>query len=205
MSYIVGKHLINLRGCILCCFCETRVAFVEDYVPDAQDLVYGGSDVVVANNVNYHLKRDGNTLTNIYCIQCRVLLRWELIAVTQPSNYFIVGRFFMRLNQLMYQSGVTLHVSLFGGANEHAPDDQEGGANGQNHDQDVGADDHNADQDGGASDQVGGANEQDRDANNEQNADQDEDDNEQNHDQDGGSNELDHDEDRDTPMKRRRM
>ncbi|CAN4100944.1 unnamed protein product [Withania somnifera] len=199
MSFIVGNHLINLHGCILCCFCETRVAFVEDYVPNAQDLVYGGYfhrlfHVVVADNVNYYHRPDGNTLANIYCIQCCILLGWELIAVTQPSKYFVEGRFFMRLNQLMYQSGVTLHDSLVGGTNEQASNNQNGGTNGKDHDKDVGVDDHNADQDKGSSDQVRGANEQDEGSNTEQNTDQ-----------DGGSNELNHDEDGGTPMKRRKM
>ncbi|PHT46774.1 hypothetical protein CQW23_15932 [Capsicum baccatum] len=148
MSFIIGNHLINVRGCILCCFCETRVSFIEHYLPNAQDLVYGGYfnkvfHVVVPNNVNYRRVVDGNTLANVYCINCRILLGWELIAVAQPSQYYVVGRFFMRLKQIMYLSGVTLHDSLFGGANEQAPNEQDGGAidqvggvNEQNHDED---------------------------------------------------------------------
>ncbi|KAF3679911.1 hypothetical protein FXO38_02543 [Capsicum annuum] len=99
--------------------------------------------VVVPNNVNYRRVVDGNTLANVYCINCRILLGWELIAVAQPSQYYVVGRFFMRLKQIMYLSGVTLHDSLFGGANEQAPNQQDGGAidqvggvNEQNHDED---------------------------------------------------------------------
>ncbi|PHT46779.1 hypothetical protein CQW23_15937 [Capsicum baccatum] len=81
---------------------------------------------------------------------------WGLRRVASPaSEYFIAGRFFMKLDELMYQNGVTLHDALFEVTNVQAPNDQNGGVNGHEHDLAVGA---NADQDGGADNQVGGAN-----------------------------------------------
>ncbi|PHU15935.1 hypothetical protein BC332_17140 [Capsicum chinense] len=116
---------------------------------------------------------------------------WGLRRVASPaSEYFIAGRFFMKLDELMYQNGVTLHDALFEVTNVQAPNDQNGGVNGQEHDLAVGANADqdggaNADQDGGADNQVGGAN-----------ADQDGSTNvdqyggiiEQNNDEDGGAN-----------------
>ncbi|KAH0663358.1 hypothetical protein KY284_028289 [Solanum tuberosum] len=166
----VSDHLINIRDCILCCLCETRVAYIEDFIPNADDLVYGGffnrllHYVVPINHQGYLEQLEGNSLLNIYCVQCRMRLGWQLVETTQQSEYFVVGRSFMKLELLIYQSGETLRHTVFGVANEQAPNDQEGGANEQiPNEQNLGANDQNADQDG--------------------------DTNEQDHDQDGGTNE----------------
>ncbi|KAF3621875.1 hypothetical protein FXO37_32563 [Capsicum annuum] len=171
-----AQALLDEPGYIVCCICGNQVAFIEDYVPNAQDAIYGGYinrmfDVIVENNENHHSVVDGDTLAIISCMTCLVVIAWELIAVAQPSEYFVVGRYFVRLHLLRYQNGETLHEFLFGDVNVQDPNDQVGGANAQapneqNADQVVPS---NAEHDGGANNQVGGANAQ---APNEQNADQ---------------------------------
>ncbi|XP_015079031.1 uncharacterized protein LOC107022991 [Solanum pennellii] len=149
--------VFGLRSYIYCSNCEVRIARVQYYIPNVQDLDYGGYfkrvfNVVILDQPKFHQQEDGNTLTtlNIYCTQCDMLLGWRLREATLPSNYFIRGRFFMRLDMLMYKSRVTLHDSLFGGANrqDHV---QDAGANA---DQEAGADERNADQDRDAKNRI---------------------------------------------------
>ncbi|KAH0667123.1 hypothetical protein KY285_028329 [Solanum tuberosum] len=153
----VSDHLISMHDCILCYFCETRVAFIEDFIPNvrilsastfkflthyvhvlvlytlqADDLVYGGyinrlfHYSAPINHQGHLERRDGNTLLNIYCVQCQMWFGWRLVRTIQQSEYFVVGRYFMKLELLIYQSGETLRDAVFGVANEQAPN---GGAN----------------------------------------------------------------------------
>ncbi|KAK6788121.1 hypothetical protein RDI58_016646 [Solanum bulbocastanum] len=73
------------------------------------------------NHQGYLERRDGNTLLNIYSVQCRMWLGWRLVRTTQQSEYFVVGRYFMKLELLIHQSGETLRDAVFGVANEQAP------------------------------------------------------------------------------------
>ncbi|XP_055831098.1 uncharacterized protein LOC129900197 [Solanum dulcamara] len=208
---------------IHCGACRIRVALIQDFVLTVNDLVSAGFinrlfNVEVSEDERYHRHQviGGRTLANTYCVQCRSLLGWKLIAVSQPSWNHRVGGFYLRLDKLIYWNNVTLFDFLFGGTNEQAPNDQDGGtdeeqdqnyyrgtneqdqnyyggSDEQDHDQNGGADEENADQDGDANeqdhDQNGDANEQDHDQNggaNEENADQDVGTNEQNVDQDSG-------------------
>ncbi|TMX02223.1 hypothetical protein EJD97_022300 [Solanum chilense] len=149
--------VFGLRSYIYCSNCEVRIARVQYYIPNVQDLDYGGYfervfNVVILDQPKFHQQEDGNTLTtlNIYCTQCDMLLGWRLREATLPSKYFIRGRFFMKLDMLMYKSRVTLHDSLFGGANrqDHV---QDAGASA---DQEAGADKRNADQDRDAKNRI---------------------------------------------------
>ncbi|WMV35886.1 hypothetical protein MTR67_029271 [Solanum verrucosum] len=220
----VSDHLINIRDCILCFLCETRVAYIEDFIPNvtilpasiclstlnsiifhghvlvlytlqADDLMYGGyinrllHYVVPINHQGYLEQLEGNSLLNIYCVQCRMRLGWQLVETTQQSEYFVVGRSFMKL---VVKRCVILSLELApndqeGGANEQIPNEQNLGANDQNADQDGDTDEQDHDQDGGTNeqnaDQAKGVNqqapyEQDLGAN-DQNAKQDGDTNEQ--------------------------
>ncbi|XP_055829134.1 uncharacterized protein LOC129898572 isoform X2 [Solanum dulcamara] len=199
---------------IHCNMCKTRVALVQDYILTGNDLVTAAFfnrlfNVEVSEDEPYKKVIDGKTLAETYCVQCRNLLGWKLIAVSQPSINYREGGFYMRLDKLIYWNDVPLFDFLFGGDNEQNADqhgdaseqnaDQHGDANEQiPNEQDLGANEQNADQDGDANeenvDQDGDANEenvdQDGDAN-EENADQDGDANEQNVDQDGDANQQD--------------
>ncbi|WMV35874.1 hypothetical protein MTR67_029259 [Solanum verrucosum] len=92
-----------MHDCILCYFCETRVAFIEDFIPNADDLVYGGyinrlfHYSAPINHQGHLERRDGNTLLNIYCVQCQMWFGWRLVRTIQQSEYFVVGRYFMKL------------------------------------------------------------------------------------------------------------
>ncbi|KAG5602963.1 hypothetical protein H5410_034333 [Solanum commersonii] len=116
----VSDHLISMHDCILCYFCETRVAFIEDFIPNADDLVYGGyinrlfHYSAPINHQGHLERRDGNTLLNIYCVQCQMWFGWRL-------DYPAVGVFCSR--KILYE---TLRDAVFGVANEQAPN---GGAN----------------------------------------------------------------------------
>ncbi|XP_055829130.1 uncharacterized protein LOC129898571 [Solanum dulcamara] len=204
-----------------CHWCRTRVALIQDYIPTVNDLVFAGFftrvfDVEVAQGEQYHRVIDGMTLVETYCIECRNLLGWELIAVSQPSRSHRVGGFYMRLHKIICWNNVTFLDTLLRSNNVQAPNNQDGGADEeQDHDQNVGANEQNVDQDGDINEQDLGENEenadQDEHANeqdlgaNEQNTDQDEngdineqvpdeqevDANEQNADEEGGANEQD--------------
>ncbi|XP_055832213.1 uncharacterized protein LOC129901118 [Solanum dulcamara] len=169
-DFVYDPQIFGFRDYIYCSNCEARIAHVKDYIPNVHDLDYGGYfnrvfNVVVLDQPKFYQQEDGNILTrlNTYCDQCNVLLGWRLRDATLRSEYFITGRFFMRLDKLMYQNRVTLHNSLFGGekgqdhvqdggandqpllyfneeqvgdANEEGPNDENGGANEQSADQD---------------------------------------------------------------------
>ncbi|XP_055831100.1 uncharacterized protein LOC129900200 [Solanum dulcamara] len=193
--------------CIHCRICRTRVAFVHNFFPNLNDLVSEGFfsnvfNVEVPEDKRYHQVEGGRTRADTYCVDCRNLLGWKLIAVSEPSRYCREGGFHMRLDELTYWNEVTLLDFLSGGDNEQAPNDQDGGADEQDHDQDVGANEQDHNHNGGANeqnaDQDVGTNGQDHDQNggtNEENADQDGDANEQDHDQNGDANEENADQD----------
>ncbi|XP_049409052.1 uncharacterized protein LOC125872381 [Solanum stenotomum] len=172
-----------------CRRCRTQVAIIH-YIPTLRILtrVYiRRFRVEVAEDEPQHRVTDGMTLilAETNCVQCRSLLMWKIIAVSQPSNVYRVGGFIMRLNAFISWNNVTLFDLLFGGNNAQAPNDQDGGADEeQNHDHNGGPNEQNADQN-----QVEDPNEQSADqvvGANEQNADEHGGGNEQNHDQDGG-------------------
>ncbi|KAM3359911.1 hypothetical protein P3S68_019622 [Capsicum galapagoense] len=149
--------------------------------------VYMQADVEVPSYEPYHRVVDGITRADAYCLVCRNLLGWKLIAVSQPCMFYREGRFVMKLEKLIYWDDTTLlqhyeeHVGdlganeqnsdQVGSANEQDPNDRDGGTNEQVHDElDLGTNEQNSDQDGDADEQV--PNDQDLGAN-EQNADQD--------------------------------
>ncbi|MCD7457788.1 hypothetical protein HAX54_036180 [Datura stramonium] len=152
--FILYYDEIPSHDCIHCRICRTRVAFIEDYFPNVNDLLSGGFfskvfNVEVPEDERYHQAVDGKTRANTYCVGCGMLLGWKLIAVPKQSMYIREGGYLMRLHKLIYWNDVTLLTFLMGGANEQAPNDQDGGANEQDHDQDVGTDEEDADQDVG--------------------------------------------------------
>ncbi|XP_049385728.1 uncharacterized protein LOC125849799, partial [Solanum stenotomum] len=120
--------------------------------------------VEVAEDERYHRGIDDMTLAETYCVQCRNLLGWKIIAISQPSRSHIVGGFIMRLNEIICWNNVLLLDLLFGGNNEQAPNDQDGGAdeeqdndqNGDANEQNLGTNGENANQDenGGINGQV---------------------------------------------------
>uniref|UniRef100_M1DNL0 Yippee domain-containing protein n=1 Tax=Solanum tuberosum TaxID=4113 RepID=M1DNL0_SOLTU len=163
-NHIPFVHYLHCRRC------RTRVATIQDYFPALQILgsVPAGLfttvfSVEVAEDEQYHRGIDDMTLAETYCVQCRNLLGWKIIAISQPSRSHIVGGFIMRLNEIICWNNVLLLDLLFGGNNEQAPNDQDGGSNKQNVDQDgdaneqdLGTNEENANQDenGGINGQV---------------------------------------------------
>ncbi|KAK4376013.1 hypothetical protein RND71_006690 [Anisodus tanguticus] len=92
---------------------------------------------VPAEDLSYHKKENGNTLVDIYCVQCGMLLGHKL------SYWDDLPLVYLNDEQV---GGANDQV---GGANEQGPNDQDGGANEQNADQDGGTNEQNANQDGG--------------------------------------------------------
>ncbi|KAH0659726.1 hypothetical protein KY289_028474 [Solanum tuberosum] len=164
----------------------------DSRLPKADDLMYGGyinrllHYVVPINHQGYLEQLEGNSLLNIYCVQCRMRLGWQLVETTQQEL-------------LIYQSGETLRDTVFGVANEQAPNDQEGGANEQTpNEQNLGANDQDGDTNEQDHDQDGGTNEQNADqakgVNQQAPYEQDLGANDQNAKQDGDANEKNTDE-----------
>ncbi|XP_055829428.1 uncharacterized protein LOC129898779 [Solanum dulcamara] len=158
-EFVVDGQVYNYHHFIYCVNCEARIARIEDYIPNVHDILYGGyfktlKDVVVIDQPIFHLLEDGNNLTtaNTYCLQCNSLIGWKLIAATRQPDYFIEGRFFMKIGVLMFQNRVTLRSYILGSAYRYGLI-QLSGANAQ-----VGG--ANAQVIGGANAQVGGVNAQ---------------------------------------------
>ncbi|TMW82522.1 hypothetical protein EJD97_005728 [Solanum chilense] len=110
--------------------------------------------VVVAEDEPQHGVVHGMNLTVAvtYCVQCGNLLMWKILAVSQPSGVYRVGGSVMRLDAFISCNSVTLFDFLYGGNNEQAPNDQDGGAD---EEQGGGANEQNVDMGGN-----GGVNEQ---------------------------------------------
>ncbi|XP_049343398.1 protein yippee-like At3g08990 [Solanum verrucosum] len=143
-----------------CRTCGTQVALVQDYDHSVDDLVNAKFftevlNVEVTEDERYHPVTDGMNLAETYCVQCKTLLGWKLIAASQPSRSHRVGGFYMILKELSFWNDETLPNFPFGGDNEQVPNDQDGGTDEeQNTDQDGGTDEEqNIDQDGGANEQ----------------------------------------------------
>ncbi|XP_049409036.1 protein yippee-like At3g08990 [Solanum stenotomum] len=100
------------------------------------------------NNVNYLRHVNGNTVADVYCVQCGMLLGLKLIAVPRPSQEIREGRFLMNLEKLVYwgdysmiyqeQDGTVANIDqvlyeLSGGVVVHplVPSEQNGHANGE--------------------------------------------------------------------------
>ncbi|XP_027773227.1 uncharacterized protein DDB_G0290685-like [Solanum pennellii] len=212
---------------LYCSYCVAKIALIHDYDQTVDDLENAGfftevNNVQVAQDEQYI--KDGMTLANAYCSNCKELLGWEVIAASQPSRSRRVGGFFMKLKEVNYWNDVSLHdqkrsdneqnVDQGGGANEQNVDqgedaneknvDQGEGANVKNVDLGEGANENNVDLGGGSGtneqnvDQGEGANEQNVDNGrgaSEQNVDQGGGTNEQNVDQGEGANEQNVDQD----------
>ncbi|CAN4100940.1 unnamed protein product [Withania somnifera] len=156
--FILYYDEIPSYNCIHCCICRTRVAFIKDYIPNVNDLLSGGYfsrvfNVEVPEEERYHQVVDGKTLADTYCNQCGMLLGWKLIAISQPSKYYREGKFYMRLNKLIYWNDLTLLSFLLGGDHEQTPINKmlikDGDANKQiPNEQNLGDNEQNADQDG---------------------------------------------------------
>ncbi|XP_059302098.1 uncharacterized protein LOC132054033 [Lycium ferocissimum] len=155
--FLLEYNQIPSHEYIHCGICRTRVAFVEDHI--ATDMSNSKPrrisskvfNVEIPDDMSYHEQVNGNTLVDTYCVRCRMLLGWKLIAVSHPSRH-----------KLSYWNDPRHRLSYWndeqdGGANEQAPNDQDEGANEQNADQeqvpneqDLAANEQNADQDGDA-------------------------------------------------------
>ncbi|KAH0750024.1 hypothetical protein KY290_029256 [Solanum tuberosum] len=141
-NHIPFVHYLHCRRC------RTRVATIQDYFPALQILgsVPAGLfttvfSVEVAEDEQYHRGIDDMTLAETYCVQCRNLLGWKIIAISQPSRSHIVGGFIMRLlkpsvHQNVDQDGDANEQDL-GTNEENANQDENGGINGQVPNQDV--------------------------------------------------------------------
>ncbi|PHT46778.1 hypothetical protein CQW23_15936 [Capsicum baccatum] len=170
-NFPVDPQGIDRRDYIYCSSCNNPVAFVEDFIPNRDDFVWGGHfnrmrNVKILPMID---QLHGNTQSVrlvTCCMQCNEWLGWKRTVDTQPSQY-LIGRFSVRMDRLMFQNRVMLSDYLFGDIIAQAPHNQVGGANVQAPNNPVGG--ANANQDGGANNQVGGANAQ---ALNEHDADQ---------------------------------
>ncbi|KAH0659718.1 hypothetical protein KY289_028466 [Solanum tuberosum] len=166
---------------LYCRHCRTQVATIHADTPTLP--ILSRLRVAVREDERYHRVIDGVTVAGTFCVQCRNLLGWKIIAVSQPSSIYSVGEFVMTLNAFISWNNVTSFDLLFGGNN-----DQDGGADEeQDHDQNGGANEQNAEQDGDTNEQDLGANVQNADQDGEANE-QDLVSNEKNADQDGMGN-----------------
>ncbi|XP_015078988.1 uncharacterized protein LOC107022939 [Solanum pennellii] len=151
-----------------CCGCRTHVAIIY-YIPTLRtisSMYLCRFRVVVAEDEPQHGVVHGMNLTVAvtYCVQCGNLLMWKILAVSQPSSVYRVGGSVMRLDALISCNSVTLFDFLYGGNNEQAPNDQDGGADeeqdGDINEQDLGANEQKVNQDGDTYEQDLGTNEQ---------------------------------------------
>uniref|UniRef100_M1DX48 Yippee domain-containing protein n=1 Tax=Solanum tuberosum TaxID=4113 RepID=M1DX48_SOLTU len=190
-------------SCVLCRFCGTRVAFVEDYISIVwiltlllellMDLIAATPqimcvregiflmklfNVVVRDNVKNHQRLLGTAVAKANCVQCGVTLGWKYIEVTPQNSLIREGKFLMILKKLCLWNDVPLlHIKKVQDLHTYEENaDQDGATNEENVDQDGDMNEENVDQDGDINEHEVGANEQ-------------------NVDQGGGSNELNHEED----------
>ncbi|KAL3367201.1 hypothetical protein AABB24_011761, partial [Solanum stoloniferum] len=153
-------------SCVLCRFCGTRVAFVEDYI-SINEIKHGIKyilrtlpggifkrvfNVLLLDKVNYNGITEvqslfGTTVASANCGRCRTNLGWKFIAAT-PIMCFREGIFLMKLDRLRLCNEE--NADQDGDANEQAPNDQDGDAN----EQDLGANGENAHQGGDANEEV---------------------------------------------------
>ncbi|KAK4719937.1 hypothetical protein R3W88_018275 [Solanum pinnatisectum] len=145
-----------------CCGCGTHVAIIY-YIPTLRIIarVYiCRFRVEVAENEPQHGVIDGMNLTVAvtYCVQCGNLLMWKIIETSVHVYLW---------DAIISWNNVTLFDFLYGGNNEQAPNDQDGGADeeqdGDANEQDLGANEQNVDHDGDANEQDLGSNEQNAD------------------------------------------
>uniref|UniRef100_M1DMT3 Fad NAD binding oxidoreductases n=1 Tax=Solanum tuberosum TaxID=4113 RepID=M1DMT3_SOLTU len=123
-----------MNDCILCYFCETRVAFIEDFIPNVRTIQQSEYFVVgryfmklfnveVPEDKRYHqVEEDGRIVADTYCIKCGNLLGWKVIAIVKPSMFIREGVFIIRLSQIDPNNQDE-------GANEQVPNDEQGGTN----------------------------------------------------------------------------
>ncbi|XP_055832171.1 protein yippee-like At3g08990 [Solanum dulcamara] len=94
---------------IHCNVCKTQVGFVEDHL----DIVQNGRtgvfksvfNVKLLDSANYLRHVNGNTVADVYCVRCGMLLGLKLITVPRPSLEISEGRFLMNLDKLVYWNG----------------------------------------------------------------------------------------------------
>ncbi|XP_010322954.1 protein yippee-like At3g08990 [Solanum lycopersicum] len=134
------NHIPSVRN-FYCRHCATQVATLH---ANTQTLpILSRLRIAVVDDERHYRVIDGMTVAEIFCVRCRNLLGWKIIAVSQPSSVYSVGEFVMRLNTFISNNNVTSSDLLVGGNN-----DQDGGADEeQDHDQNGGANEQNADQD----------------------------------------------------------
>ncbi|KAH0659698.1 hypothetical protein KY289_028446 [Solanum tuberosum] len=165
-------------SCVLCRFCGTRVAFVEDYI-SINEIKHGIKyilrtlpggifkrvfNVLLLDKVNYNGITEvqslfGTTVASANCGRCRTNLGWKFIAATPQIMCVREGIFLMKLDRLRLCNeenadqdlGVNgQNANQDGDANEQAPNDQDGDAN----EQDLGANGENTHQGGDANEEV---------------------------------------------------
>ncbi|KAH0750029.1 hypothetical protein KY290_029261 [Solanum tuberosum] len=165
-------------SCVLCRFCGTRVAFVEDYI-SINEIKHGIKyilrtlpggifkrvfNVLLLDKVNYNGITEvqslfGTTVASANCGRCRTNLGWKFIAATPQIMCVREGIFLMKLDRLRLCNEENADQDLGangqnanqdGDANEQAPNDQDGDAN----EQDLGDNRENAHQGGDANEEV---------------------------------------------------
>uniref|UniRef100_A0A3Q7H0I9 Protein yippee-like n=1 Tax=Solanum lycopersicum TaxID=4081 RepID=A0A3Q7H0I9_SOLLC len=133
-------------SCVLCRFCGSRVAFMEDYI-SINEIKHGIKfilrtlpggifkrvfNVLLLDKVNYNgiIKVQslfGTTVASVNCGQCRTNLGWKFVAGTQQNMFVMEGIFLMKLDKLRLCN--VENADQDGDANEQAPNDQGGDAN----------------------------------------------------------------------------
>ncbi|XP_004242078.1 protein yippee-like At3g08990 [Solanum lycopersicum] len=115
-----------------CCGCGAHVVIIS-YIPATRvisQMYLCRFGVIEAVNEPQHRVIHGMNLTvaESFCFQCRNLLGWKILAVLQPSTVYRVGGSILRMNAVVSWNNETLFDFLYGGNNEQAPNDQDGGA-----------------------------------------------------------------------------
>ncbi|CAN4100937.1 unnamed protein product [Withania somnifera] len=91
---------------IRCNDCKSQIAFVEDHLEIVQNgrtgIFNSVFNVELVDSENYLRQVNGNTVADVYCTRCGVLLGLKLIAVPRPSQEISAGRFLMKLSELVY-------------------------------------------------------------------------------------------------------
>uniref|UniRef100_K4C9V6 Yippee domain-containing protein n=1 Tax=Solanum lycopersicum TaxID=4081 RepID=K4C9V6_SOLLC len=163
----VSDHLINIRDCILCCLCERRVAYIEDFIPNADDLLYGG----FFNRLELLINQSGETLRDTVFGVAKEQVPNEPNLGANDQNADQAKGVNQQVPYERHLGANDQNAKQHGYSNEQNTDEQDLGANDQNAEQhgdakeqftnkeDLGANDQNVEQDGGNNDQERDANE----------------------------------------------
>ncbi|OIT02322.1 hypothetical protein A4A49_25041 [Nicotiana attenuata] len=146
--FTVENDQVRGEDFIHCNVCKTRIGTTEDHIENIQNETTGVLskvfNVQVLDDHKYVEQDSGNTVADIYCVKCGMLLGLKLITVPRQTLYVREGRFLMKLNKLVYWGDVPMFFEEYNiEHDDQVPNNQVGGVNDQVPNNQVGdADEH---------------------------------------------------------------